>query len=90
MPSCCDLRLVEDLDLDAGVAGERRRALGELPRRQRVARLVGQLAREVAALAEHAAARHRGVARAPAAWSLASMTTTVHAAAAAGGGSVVL
>ena len=46
--------------LTPAVAGERRRTRRELARRERVARLVGQLAREVAALAENAAARHGG------------------------------
>ena len=57
-----DLLLVEDLDRDAAAARDRRAArVGELARRQRVARLVGELAREVAALAEQAAARDGGV-----------------------------
>ena len=56
-----DLRLVEDFDFDAAVAGEPRGACGEFARRQRVARLVGQLARQVAALAKDAPALHSGI-----------------------------
>jgi hypothetical protein len=52
-----DLRFVEDLDAHACAARNRGGALRELARRQRVPRLVGELPREIAALAENAPAR---------------------------------
>ena len=51
--------LVENLDRHAGFARDRGRSPGEFARRQRVARFVRQLAREVAALAERPPARDR-------------------------------
>ena len=54
-----DLRLVEDLGLDADLARQRRGAPRELTRRQHVAGLVRELAREVAAFAEDASALDR-------------------------------
>ena len=80
-----DLRLVENLDVDAGVARERAPRARELARRQRVARLVGQLARQVAALAEDAAARDGALRRAST--RVRVSTTIVQAGGAAGGGS---
>ena len=59
-----DLLLVEHLDADAGVPRDRRGALREDPRRQHVGRLVGEAAREVAGLAEDAAALDRALERA--------------------------
>ena len=47
-----DFRFVEDLDAHAGLARNRRGAPGKFARRQRVARFVGELAREVAAVAQ--------------------------------------
>ena len=49
----------DQLDLDAALRGNRRSAPRKFARRQCVARLVGELAREVAALTEDPSARHR-------------------------------
>ena len=51
-PELGDALLVQHLDTDARVRGHSGRGpASELPRRQRIARLVGQLARQIAALA---------------------------------------
>ena len=58
-----DLVLVEDLDGEPRVPGDRRGALREDRRREDVARLVAELARDVGGLAEDAAALHRALER---------------------------
>ena len=89
MPSCAIRFSSRISTCDAGVAGHRGGAPGEFARRQRVARLVGELARKIAALAEHASARHAG-GRGVEDVQSASGTTTVQVGGAAGGGSPVL
>ena len=73
---CCSSSISTLTPASRAIAAARAR---ELARRQRVARLVRELARQIAALAEHAAARDRRVdaRRTP---SSASATTIVHAA----------
>ena len=54
-----DLFLIQNLDRNAALDRQRLRAPRELARRQRIARLIGELARKIAALAQQPAARHR-------------------------------
>ena len=55
-PEAGDLVLVEDLDRDAGLRGDRPRAVGKDARRQDVRGFVGQAARKVGGFTENAAA----------------------------------
>ena len=75
-PAAHQLVFVEDLDAQAGVAADRRGAIGEHRRRQHVRGLVAEVAGDVARLAENAAALHRPLQR-PRHRHWPALTTTV-------------